>query len=183
VKALTAGSFTLLAASLLMLVGCSEKKAKSTSEPSKAREATAVSRDSQDGDEPSRQPDQEAPPRQGEDGVGQKRANYRSKQLAAYDKDGDGVFSPEERQAMVEERVVRTFDELDSNGDNRLGKHEVAASSARMARRLERRFEQLDANGDGVLTRDETKKLMTGRRRGPGSKRPAPGGSAPSPGQ
>ncbi|MBT8492710.1 MAG: hypothetical protein KJO07_06590 [Deltaproteobacteria bacterium] len=158
---------SLIAIACIALASCSEKKkaqdGKSESKP------TAVQSDP-GRDKPALTNSGEAPA--AEDPPDTKRAKYKSKQLSTYDKDGDGVFSPEERRAMVDERLDRAFKELDANGDGSLALDELGSSDARMAKRLERRFKTLDADGSGSLDRQELEKLMTG----PSLTRPASGG-------
>lgn len=169
-------SIVLVLAGALSLVACSEKKKaepETTSEPSNPPPAPAAARQ-----RPSLEGDgvvKSAGP-----GDGSKRAAYKSKQLAAYDKDGDGQFSADERKTMIAERIDRTFKELDSDGDGLLKLDEIGTSDARMAKRLEKRFSGLDSNGDGALDRDELSGLMT--RRGPAGAGPrAPGGAISAP--
>jgi len=61
-----------------------------------------------------------------------------------------GVPSRRERaQAMIRNAArIRTFDQLDTDGDGRL----LRSEAPRMLLRI---FDQLDTNGDGILTRDE----------------------------
>jgi hypothetical protein len=64
-----------------------------------------------------------------------------------------GANRPNEIELMVHDQHDSVFDELDANGDGRLGTREMAEGSRRLARR--------DANGDGVVTADELPYSMT----------------------
>jgi hypothetical protein len=71
------------------------------------------------------------------------------------DKDGDGVVSPEERQAAHEERAKRIIEHFDANHDGKLTPDELAAagSAQRGVRFADPR--EVDANNDGEISADE----------------------------
>jgi len=71
------------------------------------------------------------------------------------DKDGDGVVSPEEREAARAERAKRMRDRFDANHDGKLTPEELAAADAN---RRGPHFDDpkaLDTNNDGEISPDE----------------------------
>ena len=76
----------------------------------------------------------------------------KSEQFAKYDKDGNGVLSLEEWQAMrqdrMKERQAQGFSRHDANGDGGISKEEFLAKSNRW-------MERMDHNGDHMIDQDE----------------------------
>ena len=89
--------------------------------------------------------------------------------LKAYDLDGNGKLSVEERQAF--EKACReakpprpgTKNPWDTNGDGKLDAAEIAAAreaiAAKIAEERTKRFNELDADQDGLLTATELKAI------------------------
>jgi len=82
--------------------------------------------------------------------------------LEAYDVDGDGVLSEEERQAMKEAREAARAEwiaQWDADGDGVLSEEEKAAAREAMQAKIEEtrteRFNEADADGDGLLSMEE----------------------------
>jgi len=74
---------------------------------------------------------------------------------ALMDKDGDGVVSPEEREAARAERAKRIRDRFDANHDGKLTPEELATADAG---RRGPHFDDpkaLDTNNDGEISPDE----------------------------
>jgi hypothetical protein len=82
---------------------------------------------------------------------------FRAAKVAGADASGDGALSIEEFDTLYREftrmRMVRAFQELDTDGDG-------VISPAEMDRRFGRVVERMDRNGDGALTIEDR-----GRRR------------------
>jgi Ca2+-binding EF-hand superfamily protein len=74
---------------------------------------------------------------------------FRAAKVAGADTSGDGALSIEEFDTLYREftrwRMVRAFQELDTDGDG-------VISQAEMDRRFGRVVEQMDRDGDGALT-------------------------------
>ncbi len=76
----------------------------------------------------------------------------RQDRFAAFDKNGDGMLSLEEYQALwldaMHRAMVRSFQALDVNGDAEVTQEEFTV-------RFSHVVDRLDANGDGQVTEDE----------------------------
>ncbi len=72
--------------------------------------------------------------------------------LAAFDRDGDGQLSRDERRAMREQKKAQALADFDANGDGRLDREERKALHVS---RASERFGQIDANGDDQISQDE----------------------------
>ncbi len=69
---------------------------------------------------------------------------------AQYDKNGDGTLDQDERTAMRTDRLHRSVETIDSDGDGKISRDEAASAPRRMGRML-RDFEAVDADGDGYV--------------------------------
>jgi Ca2+-binding EF-hand superfamily protein len=90
------------------------------------------------------------------------RDQRRSEILEQYDKDGDGVLSADERNALHEARgkgqrgnKERRLDRFDSDGDGQLSDSERTAAREARGERRARTLERFDADGDGQLSGSE----------------------------
>lgn len=116
--------------------------------------------------------------------------------LAKFDIDKDGKLSPEERQAMHEERKAEMLKKFDTDGDGTLSDDEKAAAKAAREAKHAELLAKYDADSDGKLSPAEIKAARDageelpmlggpgghGGKRGPGGpdgKRP--GGPPPAP--
>lgn len=82
--------------------------------------------------------------------------------LGAYDLNGDGVLSQEERDAMRADREARHdqwVQQWDTNADGTISEEERNAARTNIQQRVEttreERFDEADTNGDGFLSFDE----------------------------
>lgn len=82
---------------------------------------------------------------------------------AQYDKNGDGTLDDTERAAMRKDRLTRSVEKIDSDGDGKISRDEAASASRRMGRML-RDFDSVDADGDGYVSTEELDKAMSERR-------------------
>jgi hypothetical protein len=87
-----------------------------------------------------------------------------------FDKDGDGKLSPEERQAMHQERKARMeerrkemLEKYDADGDGKLSPEEKAKAREERKAEMLRKF---DKDGDGKLSEEE-RAAMPKHPRGP----------------
>ena len=87
-------------------------------------------------------------------------AAFVSGKMKTYDKDGDGMLSLTEYQAlwndMMQEAIVRSFQRYDRNGDGKV-------TAAEYGLRFDRILAELDHNKDGTIDQNE----MRGPDRGP----------------
>lgn len=90
----------------------------------------------------------------------------RVSRLSAFDADGDGTVTPEERRAGMEsrraERMAGRFDRLDIDKDGVISRGDFearpqragrAAMAQRSPERMAARFARLDVDGDGAISR------------------------------
>jgi len=86
--------------------------------------------------------------------------DVRGQLFASADTDGSGSFSLEDFSSIWmtinDQRVVRRFQSLDSNGDLAISAEENGARTANLV-------ERLDRNGDGVVTKSDMKRGKKGR--------------------
>lgn len=71
------------------------------------------------------------------------------------DKDGDGVVSPEEREAARAERAKRMRDRFDANHDGKLTPDELAAAGSGQRGPRFNDPQALDTNNDGEISPEE----------------------------
>jgi hypothetical protein len=87
--------------------------------------------------------------------------DLRRRRNAAVDTNGDGVITPEEREAAMQTRATGMHTRLDSDGDGKLTPAEMANARGRM------RFDnpsELDTNHDGDISADELAAGLKARR-------------------
>jgi hypothetical protein len=90
------------------------------------------------------------------------RGEWRQRRDVRLDKDGDGVITPEERQAARTDRMENMRTRLDTNGDGKLSPDELAERG-----RGRMRFDDpaaLDTNHDGDISQDELAEGFRARR-------------------
>jgi Ca2+-binding EF-hand superfamily protein len=77
---------------------------------------------------------------------------YRAKQFARLDRNGDGVITAEDRPRLAAGRNGRPslFDQFDVNKDGKIDRAEFVDGPTPV-------FDKADSNGDGVLSADELK--------------------------
>ena len=85
------------------------------------------------------------------------------KMRAQYDKNGDGSLDNDERTAMRKDRLARSVETIDSDGDGKISRDEADSAPRRIGRML-RDFEAVDTDGDGYVSTDELEKAMSQRR-------------------
>jgi hypothetical protein len=92
----------------------------------------------------------------------------RAERMAAFDTDGDGALSDEEKEQMKAERSARRdahrAEMLAENDTDKDGKLSEAERTAMRTKRMDEMFARLDADGDGKVTAPEVE--ASGGRRG-----------------
>jgi Ca2+-binding EF-hand superfamily protein len=165
---------TWILALAVLAAGC---KKKSEQKPAAATPSRNVpDRDFRPGplagsDDDTERPDRVGPPmrRGGADRMGG--GGPMSDRRAAFDTDGDGQLSDEEREAMretrraeKEERRAEMTAKFDKDGDGQLSEEERKPMKVE---RVQGMVTRLDADGDGKLSQAEFENGPRGRRRGP----------------
>jgi hypothetical protein len=81
------------------------------------------------------------------------------------DTDGDGVISPEEREAARVARAKRMQERIDANHDGKVTPDELAAAGSASHGPRFADPKAVDANNDGEITSDELQQALAERRR------------------
>jgi hypothetical protein len=146
------------AASLALVVALAGCKSDSSSKPNPApsEQAPAPSpRAHAGGARPSLPEDQDRGPRPGLPGHDGRRH---------IDTDGDGVISPEEREAAHAERAKRMQERIDANHDGKMTPDELAAAGSAQHGPRFADPKAVDTNNDGEISPDELQAAIAERR-------------------
>jgi Ca2+-binding EF-hand superfamily protein len=105
-------------------------------------------------------------------------------EFAAFDKDGNGVLSEEEKAALkaaIEEQRKAFLAKIDTSGDGKLSEAELAAwMTGASAERVKATLTRMDTDKDGFVSLAEFTAKPQGPRRPPGGHQP-PGGQGQPP--